>query len=819
MKCNKQKPCSACIKNDCTDSCIYAKDSARPVVKPPRESNLKTELVKLKMKMNIMEKVMKAHNIDFSTLIDDEALYDKYTSKKNQDECISTLLDKFDTMVIKENSVFRSGLVTCLALVQKDSQINSFIKPFKNQESTQFSKYLTKQQKKASDYPLGTTSLEMLNENDCFQSGLAHGLDDFMSILNEINKILPPSHIFNLMIDRFFKYIYHFLPFVNREVFEEEISRVLIVLPNGDINFGITHLQNASIISLVLIILNLSIATAQSDGHFDRSLNSTRYPDLAIKLIESIKGNESVLNKCNLRTIQVYLFQKCYEMYVKPVPTSFVASTMHANRLISMARIQGIFRDPSYFSNNIHTDKRQFDVIRRIAYKLHLIDWQSSFESGSHLMIFENELDVRMPQLSKKEKEIVAAYKRGESTGYAPSEIDKLIIESQINSDTALEYEVSLLVRRCFNITQTNDKTVSKKQLIGALLELERFTEDKLPHIYDLIQWKSENHSHIRILELRCWLLQFMITSNYLLITNEEANGHPDNDLFNASVVKTTEYSLQYFKFVFDYSYFCKCRRDPSAVNLENSTLINILNTFSRNLDPFILTFSNRGFMHPMCWIGSLFYRTAKAKTLNLDLLVEKFENNTDSTNVLQWFLCYQSWSPSLTLNDQFPFILFTYLKQFVITLSPLKDGTFYCQKNWFMIKIFVKNSKLYERETYELFIKNDFFENLNEKEDPEIGNCEVPEFLGVQKIELNDSEKEISKNFEYDFLDQTPFDINNFYQQIMEEVDVNGIDLSEIPFIKDLPPMELPSMIEEFPSINSSSAMSSTTFSPLDNN
>lgn len=827
MKCDKQKPCSSCIKNDCAESCTYLKDSINPIVKKPLQgkSNLKKELLKLKMKMNLMEKALKANNIDFSNLVDDESLYDKYANQ-SEDECISTLLNKFDTMVIKENNVFRSGLVTCVALLQKDTQINSLIGPFTKQEEDEFSSYLTKQQKKASDYLIGTSSSEMLKENGRLVKHASIVPDDtletsdFIKVLNEINKILPNVHIFNLLIERFFKYVYHFLPFVNKDVFQEEISRVLIILPNGDINFGVTHLQNASIISLILLILRFSYLTIQDQSQLDSLSNSEKYPKLSKNLIESIEGQESVETKVNLRVIQVYLYLECYGMYAsQPRKPHHVSLIMKTYKLMAMARVYGIFRDPSYFDNTLHTDKRQFDVIRRIAFKLFLLDWQASFDSGTHLILFDNEIDVKIPQLSKKEKEILSSHKRGEPTGHSKTEIDRLIVENSINSDTMLEYEATILIRKCFSIVQMNSKTASKKQLNNAIIELERFTEDKIPHIYDLIQWKTEEYSHIRILELRTWILRFLITSNYLLVMNEELNGSKNTELLDASIVKTTEYSLQYFKFVFDYSYFCKSKKDSYSVNASNSNLVNTLESFSKNMDSFILTFTNKGFIHVMCWIGSVFYRSAKAKILNLDSLVEKFENNTDSTNVLQWLLCYQRWNSARTLNDQFPFILFTYLKQFYITLSSLKDDYSDCLWSWFIIKVFVKSAKVYETETYELFMENEFNEMVNEKdENADSIPCSLPDFLGVNSIKMNDSEKEISKKIEFDFLDQTPLDINNFYQQIMEDVDLNGIDLSEIPFLKDIPSTNLPTFEGQIASIQSSSGLSSTSFSPLDN-
>lgn len=824
MKCDKQKPCSSCVKSGCADSCTYIKDSIKPVVKrTPKKANLKAELLKMKMKMNMMEKVMKANNLDLSSLADDEALFDKYTNK-DEDEQISTLLNKFDTMIIKENNVFRSGLVTCVALVQKDKQIHSLISPFNTLEQTQFSNYLSKQMKKASDFKLGTTTMEMLEQSQSVSNCVTtnsiaaepEARHQFIRILDEINTILPPTHIFNVLIERFFEYVYHFLPFVNKEVFLEEVSRVLVLLPDGNTRLGVTHYQNASIVSLLLMVLRFAYMTTPSDYLLDGEAVSAKYPQLAKCLIESITGVESVEHKFNLRTIQVYLYLKCYDSYF-PSAHSYVSSAMKTNKLIAMARIYGIFRDPSYFDNTIHTDKRLFDVIRRIAFKLFLIDWQTSFDSGSHLILFDNEVDVKLPQLEKKEKEVLAAYKRGDPTSYSQSEIDKLLVEQNINSDTMMEYEVSLLVRKCFNIAQMHNRTASKRQLSMAVNELERFTEDKIPHIYDLIQWKAEKHSFVRILELRKCVIQFLTTINYLLVTNEEINDPQQSELLDSAIVKTTEYSLQYFKFMFDYAYYCKCKKDSSQVNTSNLNLFKTLKSFSRNLDSLILTFMNRGFMHAICWLGSLFYRSAKTRVLNLDTLFEKFENNTDSTNVLQWFLCHQGWNSSRTLNDQFPFILFTYLKQLFITLSALKGDNFDCQKNWLMIKVFVKSAKIYEAETYEVFIKNEFSETLNDNAEDE--DWPLPEFLGVQKIVLNESEKAISKDLELDFLDQSPFDVNNFYQKVMEEVDLNGIDLSEIPFIKDMASVELPMMDVPLPVVQSSSGISSSSFSPLDAN
>lgn len=514
MKCDKQKPCSACVKNEA--ECIYLKDSIKPINKPVRRSNsLKTEMLRLKMKLNHAEQLLSAHGINSSPELADDGIFAKYANKDG-DEHVSVLLDKFQTMIIKENAVSRLGLMTGMSLMEKDKELQSLVHPLYNEQKAIFSKYLQAQTRKASEFPVRTSSLEMMRLNGTFLNALGPSKDNkhqIFEIIAEINTLLPPAYVLNSLVDNFFEKAYHVFPFVNQDVFRDEIARVLVILPAGNANVAITHVQNTSIISLLLLVLRFAHLSNDNLTIFGfDSFESNRYPELAQKLLESITGIESVENKFDIRTIQVYLFLKLIELYAPDKFSTLVHSTMTTNKLISMARVVGIFKDPSFFENSL-IDHRQFDVIRRIAFKLFLMDWQSSLETGAHLTIFDKEMDINLPQLSTEEKEVIALHKSGLPTNRSIEEIKRLILENDINSNIALEYEVSLVIRKVFNIVQLEYKSTTKKQLFDAILEVERFSEKNVPHIYDMIRWSnSPTFSFVRTINLRASILQFLVT-------------------------------------------------------------------------------------------------------------------------------------------------------------------------------------------------------------------------------------------------------------------------------------------------------------------
>lgn len=798
-KCDRGKPCSNCVKNDTPDACLYLKDAIE-IKAAPKKPNLKNEVIRLKMKIAQLENTLKMNHIELDSMtVPESSVFERYLNEdedKDKDQDMAALCNKFDKLVVKENNFWRTSLTGCITVAFEDQELHTMIKNFHIESQAQYDAYLKSQKIKAKDFPIEMTTFQLLESNFKNEWGINspenfEKLNNLLALIDDINLILPTLHQVNLCITLFFNNAYELFPYIQEQIFREQIDRVLIPLPNGKCKVGITHVQNVSIISLLLIVLRFGYMTSKNQiGLTSKNFvggNNNKEEEIPINfitiaedLIRAIPGAESLKKKTTFRSLQVLLFCKLYEMFGNTLEcnVSPTCSSLRTSELIQMARIIGIFRDPQNYSH-IYSDEREWLIIRRIAYRLYQLDWMTSFDAGTQLILSENELDIKFPTITSNEKLKIVQFLNGSNVDYSIDELKRIGLDDWINYNCELEFKSSKLLRKCVYLLHATGNHASKYQLMKALDEVEKFLNNQLPSTNNIIlrrniaQFNSTTIlmgcSTVKLLEIRYSIIQLLSSAQYMLFINEESNGVKITNL-KKLIVRTIDWTLQSLKLVHDFTYYVKCNKDSisskSSDSTNNSTereresesegendsgngngndsLNNILKKFSNQLDIFILIMLNNGVQHFLSYLGSMFFRNVKSKDVNLDVLAEEFRETVDSINVLQWLSNHPSFNLTNSLNDQFPYILFSYLKQFYVCLNSLKEEYVVCQNNLLPVKTFVVHTMQYDRKTYEQFMLGRFDVSDSPQEN-------FDDFIGVTNINFNDLDIQIGQELEFD--------------------------------------------------------------------
>ncbi|KAG0680801.1 hypothetical protein C6P40_003955 [Pichia californica] len=774
LKCDRQKPCSNCVKSQTEDMCKYAvstKTNTNSSNSIPK-INMNNEIIKLKLKINKLEKILEMNNIDISSysnmlpgVLDDSNDDDDDDDSNIVDPMVS-LSNKFDAMIIKENKILHSGTTSYVTFIVRDKQLANIFEAYAKRHIMIYESYQKKQKVKASDFPVDMSQnhLSWLTTNAAtevsacdldnvesmqygnFVSPPGSGITSLqaklvLDVLKDVNSKLPPLFVVNVLVDHFFKYVYPLLPLIDEEIFRDELSYVLVPTENGGCKVAITHLQNTSIVSLLLVILRYAyLAVNIKDYAEDNRAIGNEFLIAMIKsgykiesnfvvmsksLLMALPAEDSIFKKVTLRNIQVLLYLRLYQVYSPEMHEESREHSLTLALIIQMCRSLGANRDPENFPH-IFKDSREISVWRRIFYKLLTLDINNAFEYGCPLIISDDEYDIKLPSLNEEDTKILSDFKKGLSVSKSGDEIKKLVIENAINKDTALEFEAIKLIREGLSIFQNFKSSFKKSKLLKIVDQMQEFVDKRIPSLWEMLQDNSTANylqleklfdiPKVRKFEIRLTMQTILMGFYYLLYLNEEdehagvaMNNSPDNIeeeldgdegdspepfdfMTNKYGIRAMELALTVLKMNYDYAKYV-----TQSVTLDgDSKQYKALKYFSAKCDVFILNRIAMSFLRPFLFLCSTFLKNIHVQsTLTIDEVIKKFSNTIDSTVVLKWFnMNVVLVKDSSKLDCEFSFLLFQYVKDLFFMNYNLKNEYFICWRNTMIIKLFINYFK-----------------------------------------------------------------------------------------------------------------------------
>ncbi|GMM31654.1 hypothetical protein DAMA08_043990 [Martiniozyma asiatica (nom. inval.)] len=734
LKCDRGKPCSNCVKRNTEDMCRY-------VIGEPNYSlkvNLSNEIIMLKLKINKLENILRENNIDISRYNNMEMMTPDSCSQE-KDPVIS-LTKKFDAMVVKENKVIHSGSTTPLVFVYGDKELEGIFRTYHQKHMDKYLEYLSKQNLKFSDVknknnydaensiftsvdkdPCTVDSLEASQINEVLKSTQT---EKIFKMIEKINKLLPSYHVLLAFVDNFFKNVYPIFPFIEEEVFREQLSLILVSYEDGGCEIGITHFQNISIVSILLIVLRFSYITTKHQHYFnidklDNSLaiiinsNVTIESDFMLyakSLLHTLPENDNIFKNVTLRNIQVLLYLRLYQTYSPELSDESCENSLNLAIIIQMVRTIGANIDIDHLPL-LNNDLREAIVWRRIFYKLLSLDLYSAFNYGTPMIIHDSEWTVKLPHLSKEEEEAMHEFQNGNTNNKSLEDIKRIVLENSINNDIKLEFEFYKIGREALEMFQNYQTGSKKSKLVGVVKKLEDFTNKNVPCLYEMINQPNLFRSNLervvetslfKKFEIRIIAITFIFTFYYLLYLSDDFETYVIDKLNCSFALKATENAMVIFKVAIDSAKFI----NYSSHN--NKPAYQKFNQFFKNSISFIFSPISLCFKRVSLWIFSIFFKNIKDNSLTVDHLVKNFSGSVDASTVLKW-INIDIKIPNET-DDKQNLLIFFFL------YNSLKDEYFVAWRNKIMIQMFLNYFKQQNTERFSVFL-NTSIKPTNEME------------------------------------------------------------------------------------------------------
>ncbi|KAG7928363.1 hypothetical protein KL925_001663 [Ogataea polymorpha] len=733
LKCDRTKPCSSCVKNKTQDSCKYANQNLDNMNK----MQLTSEIINLKMKVNKLEKILQANNISVSEYSDLSFVFSESISRmsEEQEDPVLDLSEKFDRMIFKENRILRSGATSYVTFIKADKQLSLLFEALNKRHEQEYEEYVRAQKIKVQHDSKMFDNSNIVRKHAyqdkdlCMDSSLsgmttttltASGPLKSQDIFALASSKLPPMFAIEALIDRFFTHAYYLVPFVDEEIFREELTYVLLADEKGNPTFKVAHNQNTSIVSLLLIILRYAYMTINVK-EFDENPRSIedenlatmlrmgivigpQYIELAKNVLLSMPPEESIFRKVTIRNIQVLMFLRWYQSYSPELSEDYYEASISLSLIIQMCRVLGINRDPDHFSE-VFRDEKVKNLRRRIFYKLYYMDTLSAFDLGTPVVIHSDEFDARLPKISAKDNATLDDFKRGMSISITGKQLKSIINENAINRDIELEFEVAKLIRKAIQLCRNYDDGAKKSEFLAHIQRIEYFLNSRLSSIYEMLDSgelpgsfriddpieRIFNISKIKKLEMRLVLLSLLNCLHYLLFLYASED-QEEEKLEHA--VKASEPALILFKFTYD---FVKYLTESSTIHGASKSHQNFKRFFNGLETPFaskVQACFHRGIL----WTMSIFLQNFTSDHLKFEILLKKFSNSVDSVIVLNWL----NINLDRNTNDQFLIIMLHYLKEHYLNSIGLKTDFFCCWRVSMIIKIFFNFFKNTKQERFE---------------------------------------------------------------------------------------------------------------------
>lgn len=322
----------------------------------------------------------------------------------------------------QKSLILNSGPFSWLSIISRDPLAN----PIKDAVLLAKRDILAKFQQSALQKSLGHNS-ELMDLHSPTADGKMDKLlnqNKTLEICKNILKFLPNKRVIWLFIDRFFKYLYPFMPYLDEDFFIADIERILKTNRRNDLNsnfeinitsLSLTEYPDLAIIGTLLVVLKFSYESLFSiDGSFVENKNE--------------RDHESYLVKFNQRDILIQYANQCLNQYLllkkSPLPAlqcailfreyqnfngseAFIDTDLYiyTGLLIQIATTLGLNKEPPAFPNDLYTLKLN-QLKRKIWYGLVSADITQYTQFGIPPVVDAKFFNTRLPEYDKKVKNV-----------------------------------------------------------------------------------------------------------------------------------------------------------------------------------------------------------------------------------------------------------------------------------------------------------------------------------------------------------------------------------------------------------------------------
>ncbi|ABN68445.2 Fungal transcriptional regulatory protein, partial [Scheffersomyces stipitis CBS 6054] len=448
--------------------------------------------------------------------------------------------------------------------------------------------------------PLGLnfiTDHEYLNNND-------------IELSSKILTVLPSKRIVWIHINRFFKFIYPYIPFLDETSFKKSIEAII-----GPESFTEEKIEGLKIednidyakLGIMLIILRMSYLSLITNNQevnefflgYDGQKRNTFYKEkqkltdselrsLKMLLLNSIGIDVIVLarnclnkfqlfQKMNLSILQLALFMRIY-VFIAPEDSEGPDRNqfqIYNGTLLSMAYSIGLNREPDSFKSVLN-DPKENNIRRKIWFHLNYIDLLHGFSSGNPLTTNPIASDVKFP-----------FHEDGNEN------ISFEALDSYTHVAWKFLQPLSTKMRNILNIVGNVSEGVKIIELVEALNDFEIFVATNLgTHISEFIDAFKEdffNDNFRRVLQVHYYIQVkfFMVSIYHHLFIHYETEKNQELSFFYLKkmlMVLTEEFLPSYYTILehehYYFSYSANLFLNPvieSAMHKSNGILFSLI--------------------------------------------------------------------------------------------------------------------------------------------------------------------------------------------------------------------------------------------------
>lgn len=266
--------------------------------------------------------------------------------------------------------------------------------------------------KKAFSGKYNFVAYEIENENNLEVSNIKNSV-----LLNNIVKILPTKKAIWLFIERFFKFIYPFVPYLDQNSFILTVERLIDGNHIMDLNLEqkvnklyLSQHTDIAVLGSLLVVIQFSYDsllcnTGKALDHPERTrdelylLNSEPSENL-VQYTQLCLNQFKLLKRCPLPIFQCAMLLREYQKVDGCDGFADGDSQIYTGLLVQMATSIGLNRDPQNFNTEVSNDENGL-LWRKIWYGLIFADNYQYMQTGTPPLIYSNHYDTKLPVFNR----------------------------------------------------------------------------------------------------------------------------------------------------------------------------------------------------------------------------------------------------------------------------------------------------------------------------------------------------------------------------------------------------------------------------------
>lgn len=243
-------------------------------------------------------------------------------------------------------------------------------------------------------------------------------VDQKLQLLEKITMMLPTKKSVWLLISRFFKSIYPFIPLIDEDWFRHEIQCLLGPEVYADEKFEEIRMGkrlDLATLGILLIILRLSYLSSFSNNKLDNEKAlETQGNDLNLAEMKYILTNPITLDvinlaqlcldqfdiyrRTNITVLQCAVMMRIYHMFAPEDGDGSDGGESHVFNAVCLqtAYCMGLNREPNNF-DDVCNDEKVNNLSRKLWYFLKMMDMNLGHQYGLPLLVDDNYNDVSVP--------------------------------------------------------------------------------------------------------------------------------------------------------------------------------------------------------------------------------------------------------------------------------------------------------------------------------------------------------------------------------------------------------------------------------------